>query len=131
MSTRPQTKQTLLQHLLQSLSLTSSKLRTLAAYALSVVLLTSSTSSLVLPPLLTLLATGSPDQVHGAMRVFKESVRKGELDLGEVVGDGVEGKEADLRVLGVVDGLSPVLLQVLGNEVSARFCFQYWLWYTA
>ncbi|CDZ96419.1 Predicted importin 9 [Phaffia rhodozyma] len=114
-----QTKQTMLQYLLQSLSLPSSKLRTLAGYSLSVVLLTSNTSSLVLPSLLNLLATGSPDQVHGAMRVFRESVRKGELDLGEVVGDGLEGREADLRVLGVVNELSPVLLQVLGNETHS------------
>lgn len=48
--------------------------------------------------------------MHGAMRVFQEAVRMGDLDLG----GGVEGDE---RVMGVVRGLSPVLLGVLGNEV--------------
>jgi len=58
------------------------------------------------------------------MRVFKEVVRKGELDLGEVAagaggGGGAGGNNgADERVLAVVRGLGPVLLGVLGNEVS-------------
>lgn len=54
------------------------------------------------------------------MRVFSEVVRKGDFDLAEVVNGGGEdaGREGDERVLDVVKGLSPVLLGVLGNEVS-------------
>jgi hypothetical protein len=112
---RPQTKSELLRLLFQALALPSSKLRSQSAHSLSVALLTSTTSALVLPPLLQILASpeSSTELVHGAMRVFQEGVRKGDLDLG----GGVEGDE---RVLGVVRGLGPVLLGVLGNEVGPR-----------
>lgn len=112
-----QTKQQLLELLFQGLSLSSSKLRSQSAHSLSVALLTSDTSALVLPHLLQILASpeSSTDLVHGAMRVFQEAVRKGDLDLG----GGVEGDE---RVMGVVRGLSPVLLGVLGNEVRLLIC---------
>lgn len=79
----------------------------------------------MLAQLLGLLAQGTQDQVHGAMRVFQEVVRKGELDLGDVAGGGgsAGNNGADERVLGLVRGLGPVLLGVLGNEVSTEMVF--------
>ena len=129
-----QQKVTLLPLLFSGLSLPSSKLRSQFAFSLSIPLLNPPASSEggVLPQLLNLLAHGTQDQVHGAMRVFKEVVRKGELDLGEVAagaggGGGAGGNNgADERVLAVVRGLGPVLLGVLGNEVShcINFCVE-------
>lgn len=110
-SHRPQ----LLELLFSGLALPESKLRSQFAHALAVPLLAQASSPGVLDALLGLLARGTHDQVHGAMAVFREVVRKGELDLGEVAGGGNEG---DARVLAVVRALSPVLLGVLGNEVS-------------
>ena len=128
LSLHTQQKSQLLPLLFAGLSLPSSKLRSQFAFSLSIPLLNPPASSPsgeagVLGQLLSLLAHGTQDQVHGAMRVFQEVVRKGELDLGEVAGGagGSAGNNgADERVLGLVRGLGPVLLGVLGNEVSGR-----------